>query len=148
VIGLAAWQLQCWGWTMRGAGGVCDVLAQVACERLGVADHMGRPLSSDRIEQIFEAWLKTARRKSGWKTVKDLQPYGRPWARVTVDYLRSIRPDKRLTLEEEARRLVDNGGRPWTASTRGAMVGDPEPTGKGWAELAHAPRFARDDETG
>lgn len=141
-----------WGCPLRRPGGVLDVVASIARDQLGRTDHTGRlPLSADRIEQIFEHWLKSATYTSGW--VRDGNavklPYTRIWAQTTLRSLVLRRPPWRpscLPLPTLAARLLANGGH-WQGLAR-RRIGDLEPTKTGWAMLQGMPRLAKPDETG
>lgn len=60
------WQLLWWGFALREQ--VAPVVAKHAAAILGRTDSEGRPLSAERIEQIYEAWA--ALEPSGWKDSK------------------------------------------------------------------------------
>lgn len=62
TIGRAVWQLMAWGFDLRQQ--VAPAVARSAAEVLKVQNADGLPLSSVRIEQIYEQWRKTA--PSGW----------------------------------------------------------------------------------
>lgn len=148
AIGRTVWQLMAWGCPLRRSGGVLDVVASVARDQLGRTDHTGRlPLSADRIEQIFEGWLKTATYKSGWvREGKSVQlPYTRIWAQTTLRSLALRRPSC-LPLSTLAARLLANGGH-WQSPAR-RRLGDLEPTASGWAKLQRMPKVIALDETG
>lgn len=146
AIGLTVWQLLAWGYPLRRAGGVADVVGTAAAEALKRVDHAGRALGPDRIEQIFKGWMRTARRQSGW--FKHPVPYDRPWTGAVVSWLRATGP-RNVELPDIARALLLHGG-VWEGGPLPRYVGDAPPTAKRQKELRAMPRMRWDDgdETG
>lgn len=141
LIALTVWQLMDWGYRLRGAGGVAEVVAKCARRMLKRSDHARFRLGPDRVEQIFKQWLADARYKSGWVRNGEpiFLPRGRPWATTNVEWLRDRGP-RGMPLWRVCVRLMGNGGKwPVPAPRR---TGDRELTAKGWEAIEGMPRLA------
>lgn len=122
AIARTVWNLATWGFAMRSRGenpGVCEVVGLKARHVLDRTDSDGQAIGPDRIEQIFEAWFKqeqaTRRAEKRW-------PLSERW-RYTKESLTDQRPDKRLSLDEYAERLLMNNGS-WDGPTPILPAGD------------------------
>lgn len=121
AIALTVWQLLSWGFPLRRAGGVADVVAAEAATLLQRTDHAGRPLGHKAIEKIFRTWHASAYRTTGWVTAPRMR-YETVWKVARVEWLRSNRPwrpailslghrpDRPGEMQAAARRLLQNGG--------------------------------------
>lgn len=152
AIARTVWQLLSWGYTLRGAGGVAEVVGRVAHDVLKVADHAGRALGDRSIEEIFDDWSAKATRATGWVRAGqriDL-PVGKPWQAVQVGHLRASGP-RNMTMREVAEKLLRNNGRwPDKSGLPGKFVlGDPTLTAKAWTTYVdEAPKFPPPGENG
>lgn len=137
TIGHTVWQLMAWGFDLRQQ--VAPAVARAAAEILKVQNADGQPLTSHRIEQVFEQWLTTA--KSGWgDTDGKPLPLGRPWSRINVESLRERRPyDK--SFPQLVDHLLRNSGRWKTAVHR--YLGDPVFTKRHHEEWLKAPKVKK-----
>lgn len=134
TIGRTVWQLMAWGFDLRQQ--VAPAVARLAAEILKVQNADGQPLSSHRIEQVFEQWLATAR--SGWvDSDGQAMALGRPWVGINIESLRGRRPFN-LTHQQLADLLLRNQGE-WRAPVH-RYLGDPVLTKKAHEEFLRAPR--------
>jgi hypothetical protein len=98
-IGAAVHQLTMWGFPQAE---VCEAVAVAAREVLGRHDHTGRlALGGERIEQIYEGWLKT-------RGIPVRRMYTRRW-------LRRRRPPGRL---QDLARMLLRGEKPTRPTVR------------------------------
>jgi type I restriction-modification system DNA methylase subunit len=110
IIALTVYQLMMWGFPLRPHGntkGVAEVVAIDAAKLFSRNDNYQKPLSADRIEQIFEAWVKKEdvirkNARGGWLLNKR-------W-RYTRDSLYESCPDKTMTIENLSLTLMANNG--------------------------------------
>lgn len=122
TIGRTVWQLMAWGFDLRQQA--APLVARLAADLLKVQNADGQPLSSHRIEQIFESWLSTA--SFGWSSPGNPD---RPWTRYNVESLRERRPHNR-TIQQIAETLLVNHGKWPRDLPRPSYLGDPVATKK------------------
>lgn len=151
TIARTVFVLLSWGFTLRSRGleaGAAEVVGRVAAAVLGRTDSAGSALGPDRIEQIFKEWFGDpaglSAEPGGWRRDGARIPI-RPWAGVTVDYLRSMRPSHipgetaAPTLAQLSAVLLRSGGR-WPFEGK-RYLGDPTPTAKAWEGIQTMPRM-------